>query len=138
MAVLRRLLPALWQARHRCAKNKRPVRGDNRTGQSHMGAWGGWALAPNIAMGRNYPLPHILVAEGLAHVQNGRRFFLTLRKPVFGGGIPIVRRFAGCRRSPIFQTPWSRQADRAPECPAIPSVLKRFRPSSSLAWPPHW
>jgi uncharacterized protein (TIGR00369 family) len=38
-------------------QNERPVRGDNRTGQSHMGAWGGWALAPNIAMGR-FSLPH--------------------------------------------------------------------------------
>ena len=33
------------------AEKERPVRGDNRTGQSHMGAWGGWALAPNTADG---------------------------------------------------------------------------------------
>jgi len=33
------------------AEKKRPDRGDNRSGQSHMGAWGGWALAPNIANG---------------------------------------------------------------------------------------
>ena len=39
------------------AQNERPVRGDNRTGQSHMGAWGGWALAPNIAVGEGLPLP---------------------------------------------------------------------------------
>ena len=41
------------------AEKKRPVRGDNRTGQSHMGAWGGWALAPNTADGEGLPLPHI-------------------------------------------------------------------------------
>jgi len=33
------------------AEKKRPDRGDNRSGQSHMGAWGGWALAPNTANG---------------------------------------------------------------------------------------
>jgi len=37
------------------ARNERPVRGDNRTGQAIWGAWGGWALAPNTAsMGRDY------------------------------------------------------------------------------------
>jgi hypothetical protein len=56
-------------------RNERPVRGDNRTGQAIWGAWGGWALAPNIAMGRNYRSHTLLVAEGLAHVQNRRRFF---------------------------------------------------------------
>ena len=42
-----------------------------------MGAWGGWALAPNTAMGRDYRSHMKLVAEGLPHVQNGRRIFLT-------------------------------------------------------------
>jgi len=76
---------------------KDPSGGTTGRVKAIWGAWGGWALAPNIAMGRNYPLPHILVAEGLAHVQNGRRFFLTLRKPVFGGGdtyCPAVHRLS--------------------------------------------
>src|SRR2546430_377299 len=52
MTALQQTRAALSAAKSKAAaKNERPVRGDNRTGQSHMGAWGGWALAPNIADG---------------------------------------------------------------------------------------
>src|SRR5437879_3253656 len=50
-----------------------------------MGAWGGWALAPNIAMGRVLPLPHELVAEG-------RRTFKTI-----GDFFPLGERVFGKR-----------------------------------------
>ena len=33
---------------------ERPARGDNRTGQAIYGRWGGWALAPDTAVGRGY------------------------------------------------------------------------------------
>src|ERR1700716_1513699 len=43
-----------------------------------MGAWGGWALAPNTAsMGRDLPLPHIYWSRGVAERSNGLPFFLT-------------------------------------------------------------
>src|SRR5262249_4613647 len=59
----------------RCPKKKRPVRGDNRTGQSHMGAWGGWALAPNIANGEGIPLPRQISRATPPDVQRPARFF---------------------------------------------------------------
>jgi uncharacterized protein YcfJ len=49
------------QQKQKVSKNERPVRGDNRTGQSHMGAWGGWALAPDMTVGEGFPLPPQLV-----------------------------------------------------------------------------
>src|SRR3954453_7878115 len=56
-----RMIPFFFRrARHRDPENKRPVRGDNRTGQSRIGAWGGWALAPNTANGEGLPLPHVI------------------------------------------------------------------------------
>jgi hypothetical protein len=51
-------MAAICSLRSKGAEKERPVRGDNRTGQSHMGAWGGWALAPDIADGEGFPLPH--------------------------------------------------------------------------------
>jgi hypothetical protein len=52
MTVLQQMPPHLSAEKSKAAaENKRPDRGDNRSGQSHMGAWGGWALAPNIANG---------------------------------------------------------------------------------------
>jgi hypothetical protein len=42
-----------------------------------MGAWGGWALAPNIAMGRDDRSHMKLVAERPPHVQKRPAFFLT-------------------------------------------------------------
>jgi hypothetical protein len=57
------------------AENKRPVRGDNRTGQSHMGAWGGWALAPNTADGEGIPLPRKISRAIPPDVQRPRHFF---------------------------------------------------------------
>jgi hypothetical protein len=52
MTVLQQMPPNLSAEKSKAAaEKKRPDRGDNRSGQSHMGAWGGWALAPNIANG---------------------------------------------------------------------------------------
>jgi hypothetical protein len=46
-----------------------------------MGAWGGWALAPNTAsMGRDCRSHIYSVAEGPPHVQTGSDFFLLFGK----------------------------------------------------------
>src|ERR1700760_163152 len=72
------------------AENERPVRGDNRTGQSHMGAWGGWALAPNIAMGR-YVRSHINWSPGGRPAFKASRVFLASRQCVSrrDGPLPV-------------------------------------------------
>jgi hypothetical protein len=70
--------------------NERPVRGDNRTGQSHMGAWGGWALAPDIADGEGLPLPHLLVARASPTFKMFGDFFNSF----FGGAAARVGGFA--------------------------------------------
>ena len=58
--------------------NERPVRGDNRTGQKSYGAWGGWALAPDMTWGGvSAPTPVGRPAP-LAR-SNRRRTFLTFR-----------------------------------------------------------
>src|SRR5437660_12868419 len=72
-----------------------------------MGAWGGWALAPNTAMGRDYRSHMKLVAESLPHVQNGRRIFLTSWVWI-PEREPIARRAGYRRQSPTFPTPLSR------------------------------
>ena len=56
-------------------ENKRPVRGDNRTGLSHKGAWGGWALAPNTAVGEGLPLPHKISRSTLPGRSKRRTIF---------------------------------------------------------------
>jgi hypothetical protein len=55
----------------KAGREKRKTRpGGQPDGSSHMGAWGGWALAPNIAsMGRNYRSHIGLVAGDAPDVQ---------------------------------------------------------------------
>jgi len=83
-------------------KNERPVRGDNRTGQSHIGAWGGWALAPNIAMGRYFRSHNELVAGKEICVQNDQSFF---DRPELRFARGTTRRSPDqrCLRRPVFQ-----------------------------------
>ena len=64
---------------HRCVKisafNEKTRPGGQPDGSSHMGAWGGWALAPNTANGEGITAPHALVAEGVPHVQTTGQIF---------------------------------------------------------------
>ena len=64
-------------------EKERPVRGDNRTGQSHMGAWDGWALAPNIANGEDFA-PTCIGRRGRAARSKRPANFLTFREGIFG------------------------------------------------------
>jgi len=61
----------------KAGREKRKTRpGGQPDGSSHMGAWGGWALAPNTAsMGRNYSSHIGLVAEGAPDVQGALEIF---------------------------------------------------------------
>jgi len=71
--------------------------GGQPDGSSHMGAWGGWALAPNIAVGERVPLPHKLVAVGPPHVQKEVRFFLS-----FGEGYSGRKSYCALGRTESF------------------------------------
>jgi hypothetical protein len=67
--------PRTRRCTRHCQKRKtRP--GGQPDGSSHMGAWGGWALAPNTAsMGRNYRSHFYCVAASAPNVQSARDFF---------------------------------------------------------------
>src|SRR5436309_9324712 len=59
--------------------------GGQPDGSSHMGAWGGWALAPNTADGEGVSASHIsLVAAGVPHVQTVGKFFNLLEMKFSG------------------------------------------------------
>src|SRR5260370_18023440 len=92
-------------------RNERPVRGDNRTGQSHMGRLGWMGARAEYSHGEELPAPTHIGRRRAGARSKRPAIFLTLRKPVFGGGIPIVRPLAGCRPTPRFPTSWSRQPD---------------------------
>src|SRR5229473_6599607 len=50
--------------------------GGQPDGSSHMGAWGGWALAPNTAsMGRDFTAPTYIWSRRVAERSNGLQFF---------------------------------------------------------------
>jgi hypothetical protein len=55
-----------------------------------MGAWGGWALAPDIADGEGLPLPHILVVTASPTFKIFGDFFDFFR----GGSAALVDEFA--------------------------------------------
>src|SRR5437667_2326571 len=73
---------------NRTAQKKPPKRttrpGGQPDGSSHMGAWGGWALAPNTADGRVFPLPHVIGRRGRAARSKPPADFLTFWERVFG------------------------------------------------------
>src|SRR5438477_10999596 len=58
--------------------------GGQPDGSSHMGAWGGWALAPNTADGRVFPLPHVIGRRGRAARSKPPADFLTFWERVSG------------------------------------------------------
>jgi hypothetical protein len=94
-----------------------------------MGAWGGWALAPNIAMGRVLPLPHEIGRRRAAARSKRPANFFNLLGPVFRNESSIARRGPAIRReSPTFPTPL---VDQGSEQPTIPSARRHFRRS----WP---
>jgi hypothetical protein len=68
-----------------------------------MGAWGGWALAPNTAsMGRDCHSHIYSVAEGPPYVQTGSDFFLLFGKGFQSAFRAFLERFqasAGVRKS---------------------------------------
>ena len=79
-----------WPSSRSPRENERPVRGDNRTGQKSYGAWGGWALAPDMTWGGvSAPTPIGRLAP-LAR-SNRRRTFLTFRGRSLGQRKAIAR-----------------------------------------------
>jgi len=84
------------------AENRRPVRGDNRTGQA-IWRLGWWALAPNIAMGRDNRSHMKLVAEGCRTFKTAGDFFNLW-------GADLVRIFGTRAYRPAGRLP-SRESD---------------------------
>ena len=77
-------ITALPSSSRECRQNEMTRPGGQPDGSSHMGAWGGWALAPNIAVGERFPLPRKLVAVGPPHVQKRDAIFLISREGFSG------------------------------------------------------
>src|ERR1700730_1686526 len=97
--------PAIVARKRPEPKPKRePRRGGQPDGSSHMGAWGGWALAPNTAsMGRDFAAPTYIGREGSPNVQTARHFFMARRAD-------WPREQPPCRkpwRHPARSSPWS-------------------------------
>src|SRR5580658_6485587 len=80
--------PVPQAARRKCSKcqPKRKTRpGGQPDGSSHMGAWGGWALAPNTAsLGRDYR-SHTDKSQKGWRTFNALSIFLTFSAGIFGG-----------------------------------------------------
>src|SRR6202022_2181195 len=109
---------------------KRETRpGGQPDGSSYMGAWGGWALAPNTAStGRDLPLPHILSREGSPNVQTACDFFLTFWQVFFWQVFFIARRADWLRERPPCRKPWRHPARSRPwarEPPYGPRLFQR-------------
>src|SRR5579859_7217428 len=86
--------------------------GGQPDGSSHMGAWGGWALAPDIAMGRDYR-SHMHWSPLSPGPFKAAAIFLTLFERPFCRTSFIARPAHAARRWPAFPTPRSKPA--APE-----------------------
>jgi hypothetical protein len=98
--LLTRFLPAnryapTIQARGRLSPEsameiKDPSGGTTGRVKAIWGAWGGWALAPDIADGEGLPLPHLLVARASPTF----KMFSDFSNSFFGGAAARVGGFA--------------------------------------------
>ena len=111
----------------RCKRKTRP--GGQPDGSSHMGAWGGWALAPDTAsMGRDYR-SHLDRSRQGWRTFNALSIFLSFSAGIFGGyfGPEITARRASDLRPPACRTPgWPPPAVPNLSSPGHPAGPGRF------------
>src|ERR1700694_4148014 len=109
------------------AKNERPVRGDNRTGQA---IWAlGWmgARAEYSLDGEELPLPPLFVVGGQRHVQTALAIFPTFLAGVLDGKTIAPQGDWRCRQ-PICPTPGRPPARSEPGLGEFHAYPKHFRP----------
>ena len=109
-------------------RQKRKTRpGGQPDGSSHMGAWGGWALAPNTAsMGRDNRSHRYKSQQRPYTFKPSDDFFKFFAGRIFGRK-SIARRGDWSRQRPIYRTPWRPPAGSGPVSGEPVAGLRHFQ-----------